>query len=49
VSDARFHAAVTVHAGLLTAGINRLLLPRYEMTPHDQRIFPQRMRAIFEG
>jgi peptidoglycan/xylan/chitin deacetylase (PgdA/CDA1 family)/glycosyltransferase involved in cell wall biosynthesis len=49
VSEARFRAAVTVQAGLVTAGTNRLLLPRYEMTPHDYGSFPLRMRAMFEG
>jgi peptidoglycan/xylan/chitin deacetylase (PgdA/CDA1 family)/glycosyltransferase involved in cell wall biosynthesis/SAM-dependent methyltransferase len=49
VSEASFRAAVTVQAGLVTAGTNRLLLPRYEMTPHGHGSFPLRMRAIFEG
>ena len=33
VSDAGFLAAVTVQAGLVSAGANRLLLPRIEVTP----------------
>jgi peptidoglycan/xylan/chitin deacetylase (PgdA/CDA1 family) len=35
VRDAGFHAAVTVDAGLVHAGTNRLLLPRIEITPFD--------------
>jgi peptidoglycan/xylan/chitin deacetylase (PgdA/CDA1 family) len=49
VSDARFRAAVTVQAGLVTAGTNRLLLPRCEITAQDQGSFPLRLRAMFEG
>jgi peptidoglycan/xylan/chitin deacetylase (PgdA/CDA1 family) len=49
VHDARFHAAVTVEAGLVSAGTNRLLLPRFEMTPRHHRAFALRMREIFES
>ena len=49
VSEARFRAAVTVQAGLVTAGTNRLLLPRHEMTARDHGSFPLRMRRMFEG
>ena len=48
VNDARFRAAVTVQAGLVTAGTNRLLLPRYEMTARDHGSFPLRMQRMFE-
>jgi peptidoglycan/xylan/chitin deacetylase (PgdA/CDA1 family) len=48
VRDAGFRAAVTVNAGLVSAGGNRLLLPRVEITqPHHDR-FDLRMREIFE-
>lgn len=47
VRAAGFRAAVTVEAGLVTAGINRLLLPRYEITAQHHARFPQRMKEMF--
>lgn len=49
VSEAGFRAAVTVQAGLVSAGTNRLLFPRYEVTPADHGCFPRRLREMFEG
>jgi len=49
VSEAGFRAAVTVQAGLVSAGTNRLLFPRYEVTPADHGCFPRRLRGMFEG
>jgi len=48
VSEAGFRAAVTVHAGLVSAGTNRLLFPRHEITPADCASFPRRLREMFE-
>jgi len=47
VNSAGFLAAVTVEARLVSAGTNRLLLPRYEITTADQGRFPLRLREIF--
>ena len=47
VNSAGFLAAVTVEARLVSAGTNRLLLPRYEITTADQGRFPVRLREIF--
>jgi peptidoglycan/xylan/chitin deacetylase (PgdA/CDA1 family)/SAM-dependent methyltransferase len=48
VNSAGFRAAVTVEAGLVTAGINRLLLPRHEITAADcGDAFERRMADIF--
>jgi peptidoglycan/xylan/chitin deacetylase (PgdA/CDA1 family) len=47
VKDAGFRAAFTVQAGLVSAGVNRLLLPRNEITVRDHGRFPLRMREIF--
>ena len=47
VNGAGFRAAVTVQAGLVSAGANRLLLPRNEITVRDHGRFPLRMREIF--
>ena len=47
VRDAGFRAAVTVEAGLMSAGTNRLLLPRVEITRDAQRRFSQRLDEIF--
>jgi peptidoglycan/xylan/chitin deacetylase (PgdA/CDA1 family)/glycosyltransferase involved in cell wall biosynthesis len=47
VSAARFRAAVTVRPGLVAAGTNRLLLPRFEVTPEHHGRFPRFMREIF--
>jgi peptidoglycan/xylan/chitin deacetylase (PgdA/CDA1 family) len=48
VREAGFRAAVTVQAGLVSAGANRLLLPRHEITRDYHGCFPLRMREIFE-
>ena len=47
VRKAGFFAAVTVQAGLVSAGTNRLLLPRYEVTAADRGSFPARLREMF--
>ena len=47
--EAGFLAAVTVQAGLVSAGMNRLLLPRFEITPRHHGVFAAHMREIFEG
>jgi len=47
VRDAGFRAAVTVNAGLVSAGGNRLLLPRVEIIQNDHDRFDLRMREIF--
>lgn len=47
VNEARFHGAVTVQPGTVSAGANRLLLPRHEVTPQTQDRFALRMREIF--
>jgi peptidoglycan/xylan/chitin deacetylase (PgdA/CDA1 family) len=47
VSEAGFRAAVTVQAGLASAGTNRLLFPRYEVTPARDESFALYMREIF--
>lgn len=49
VSEAGFRAAVTVQAGLVSAGTNRMLFPRYEVMPADHGCFPLRLREMFEG
>ena len=43
-----FWAAVTVQEGLVAAGANRLLLPRYEITARDHGRFAHRMRQILD-
>jgi peptidoglycan/xylan/chitin deacetylase (PgdA/CDA1 family) len=48
VRDAGFRGAVTVDAGLVAAGTNRLLLPRIEIAPADRDRFDRRMQEIFE-
>jgi peptidoglycan/xylan/chitin deacetylase (PgdA/CDA1 family) len=48
VRDAGFRAAVTVEPRLMSAGANRLLLPRYEVTRADRGRFAERMREMFE-
>jgi hypothetical protein len=40
VLDAGFRAAVTIETGPVSAGANRLLLPRYEVTPTQWDRFP---------
>jgi peptidoglycan/xylan/chitin deacetylase (PgdA/CDA1 family)/SAM-dependent methyltransferase len=47
VSEAGFRAAVTIQGGLVSAGANRLLLPRYEITPGHHGGFARYMREIF--
>jgi len=47
VANAGFRAAVTVQPGLVKAGINRLLLPRYEVTAADFGRFPLRLQEMF--
>ena len=32
--------------GVVSAGANRLLLPRYEVTPRDFERFPERIEAL---
>ena len=49
VRDAGFHAAVTVQPGVVSAGANRLLLPRFEMTRTDAVGLADRLRTIFKG
>jgi peptidoglycan/xylan/chitin deacetylase (PgdA/CDA1 family)/glycosyltransferase involved in cell wall biosynthesis/SAM-dependent methyltransferase len=44
VRDAGFHAAVTVEAGPVAAGANRLLLPRVEMMASDHDRFERRLK-----
>ena len=49
VSEAGFRAAVTVEAGLVRAGVNRLLLPRQEIGARQCADFPSSLREIFEA
>jgi hypothetical protein len=50
VSNAGFHAAVTVRGGLVSAGSNRLMLPRFEITSADRGDgFARRIAEIFKG
>jgi hypothetical protein len=49
VGAARFRAAFTIGPGLVRAGSNRLLLPRYEITAADHRCLPERLQQIFEA
>jgi peptidoglycan/xylan/chitin deacetylase (PgdA/CDA1 family) len=49
VSQVGFRAAVTVEAGLVRPGTNRLLLPRHEMSAQHHRTFRELMRAIFDS
>ena len=49
VRDAGFRAAVTVNAGFVAAGTNRLLLPRIEITSSDHQGFEERLRGVLEG
>jgi peptidoglycan/xylan/chitin deacetylase (PgdA/CDA1 family) len=46
---AGFMAAVTVQAGLVCAGMNRLLLPRFEITPRQHQAFAAYMQEIFKS
>jgi peptidoglycan/xylan/chitin deacetylase (PgdA/CDA1 family)/glycosyltransferase involved in cell wall biosynthesis len=47
VREAGFRAAVTVDAGLVSAGTDRFLLPRYEVTARDHDRFAERMKTLF--
>jgi peptidoglycan/xylan/chitin deacetylase (PgdA/CDA1 family) len=47
VRAAGFLAAVTVEAGVVRAGANRLLLPRYEVAASEHENFPQFLRDLF--
>jgi peptidoglycan/xylan/chitin deacetylase (PgdA/CDA1 family)/glycosyltransferase involved in cell wall biosynthesis len=47
VRKAGFFAAFTVETGLVSAGANRFLLPRCEITAGDRDRFPARLREIF--
>ncbi len=49
VSEAGFLAAVTVQPGLVSAGTNRLLLPRIEVTPEHAGRFPAVVQQLFDG
>ena len=49
VSAAGFRGAVTVQAGLVSAGTNRLLFPRCEIGPAQHRDFPRRLREMLQG
>ena len=47
VREAGFVAAVTVQRGPVSAGVNRLLIPRCEISAADGGRFPDVMRALF--
>jgi len=49
VHEAGFLAAFTVDAGVVTAGANRLLLPRYEVTARDYGRFPECVEGLLRG
>ncbi|MBI3493624.1 MAG: polysaccharide deacetylase family protein, partial [Acidobacteria bacterium] len=49
VGDAGFHAAVTVEAGLVSSGTNRLLLPRFEIGVRQRTDFPSHLRELFNA
>lgn len=49
VSETGFRAAVTVQSGLISAGTNRLLLPRIEVTPEHAGRFPALLQQAFGG
>ena len=46
---AGFRAAVTVEPGLVSAGTNRLLLPRHEIGARHHRDFLLHLREVFDG
>jgi peptidoglycan/xylan/chitin deacetylase (PgdA/CDA1 family) len=49
VSRAGFRAAVTVENGLVSAGTNRLMFPRFEITTSDRgEAFGRRLTELFE-
>jgi peptidoglycan/xylan/chitin deacetylase (PgdA/CDA1 family) len=47
--EAGFLAAVTIETGFLSAGMNRLLLPRVEITPRHHAAFALRLHEMFEA
>jgi peptidoglycan/xylan/chitin deacetylase (PgdA/CDA1 family) len=47
VRAAQFRAAVTVRPGLVAAGTNRLLMPRFEVTAEHHGRFPRFMQEMF--
>jgi peptidoglycan/xylan/chitin deacetylase (PgdA/CDA1 family)/glycosyltransferase involved in cell wall biosynthesis len=49
VREAGFRAAFTVQAGAVSAGANRLLLPRYEVTTRDYGRFPECVEALLRA
>jgi peptidoglycan/xylan/chitin deacetylase (PgdA/CDA1 family) len=49
VREAGFLAAVTVDAGLVSAGTDRLMLPRYEVTARDHERFSDKIEQLFRG
>jgi peptidoglycan/xylan/chitin deacetylase (PgdA/CDA1 family)/glycosyltransferase involved in cell wall biosynthesis len=49
VREAGFLAAVTVDAGLVSAGSDRLMLPRYEVTARDHERFSDKIEQLFRG
>jgi peptidoglycan/xylan/chitin deacetylase (PgdA/CDA1 family) len=49
VREAGFLGAFTVETGVVSAGANRLLLPRYEITARDYECFPERIEALLRG
>jgi hypothetical protein len=49
VREAGFLAAVTVEAGLVSAGTDRFLLPRYEVTARDRHRFAAMIKDLFDG
>jgi peptidoglycan/xylan/chitin deacetylase (PgdA/CDA1 family) len=48
-AEAGFRAAVTIEDGRVSAGTNRLLFPRYEVTPRRHEGFALFLREVFEG
>jgi peptidoglycan/xylan/chitin deacetylase (PgdA/CDA1 family)/glycosyltransferase involved in cell wall biosynthesis len=49
VREAGFLGAFTVEAGVVSAGANRLLLPRYEITARDCGRFPECIEGVLSG
>jgi peptidoglycan/xylan/chitin deacetylase (PgdA/CDA1 family)/glycosyltransferase involved in cell wall biosynthesis len=49
VREAGFLGAFTVEAGVVSAGTNRLLLPRYEVTTGDYERFPECVEALLRA
>jgi peptidoglycan/xylan/chitin deacetylase (PgdA/CDA1 family) len=48
VAEAGYRAAMTVESGLVAAGGNRLLIPRYEITRRDHATFSDRVLELFD-